>query len=150
MKHLFQQGVADEMKTRLARLRADSPRQWGRMTPAQMLAHCDGAFQMATGDLVRPRILAGRVFGGFAKRSVIVRQKPMMRNSPTDPSVMVVDDRDFAVERDRLLRTIDRFVAGGPARCTRNPHFFFGPLAPEEWASLMYVHLDHHCRQFGV
>jgi transposase InsO family protein len=45
---------------------------------------------------------------------------------------------------------IDRFVAAGPKSCTTHPHSFFGPLTPEEWAILMYKHLDHHLRQFGV
>jgi hypothetical protein len=25
-----------------------------------------------------------------------------------------------------------------------------GKMTPEEWAILMYKHLDHHLRQFGV
>ena len=39
---------------------------------------------------------------------------------------------------------------GGPGVCTNHPHSFFGRLVPEEWAVLMYKHLDHHLRQFGV
>jgi len=50
----------------------------------------------------------------------------------------------------RLAGLIDRFAAGGPAGCTQHPHSFFGPLTPDEWAILMYKHLDHHLRQFGV
>jgi transposase InsO family protein len=53
-------------------------------------------------------------------------------------------------ERDRLSGLIDKFAAGGAAGCTRNPHSFFGKMTPEEWAILMYKHLDHHLRQFGV
>jgi LPS sulfotransferase NodH len=45
---------------------------------------------------------------------------------------------------------IDRFVAAGPKGCTTHPHSFFGRLTAEEWAILMYKHLDHHLRQFGV
>jgi hypothetical protein len=26
----------------------------------------------------------------------------------------------------------------------------FGPLKPKQWAILMYKHVDHHVRQFGV
>lgn len=62
----------------------------------------------------------------------------------------VEDDRDLDVERRRLLKLIDSFAAGGPSGCTRHPHSFFGPLTPQEWAVLMYKHLDHHLRQFGA
>jgi hypothetical protein len=54
------------------------------------------------------------------------------------------------LERQRLRESIDRFASGGSGICTKHPHFFFGPLTPVEWAVLMYQHLDHHLRQFGV
>jgi hypothetical protein len=53
-------------------------------------------------------------------------------------------------ERERLSGLIDKFAAGGEAACTKNPHGFFGKMRAEEWAILMYKHLDHHLRQFGV
>jgi len=59
-------------------------------------------------------------------------------------------ERDLKAERERLRGLIERFVAGGRAGCTTHPHSFFGKLTPEEWAILMYKHLDHHLRQFGV
>jgi transposase InsO family protein len=67
-----------------------------------------------------------------------------------DKSLVVRDDRDFVVEKQRLRGLIGRFAAGGSWVCTKHPHFFFGPLTPEEWAALMYQHLDHHLRQFRV
>ncbi|WP_410479057.1 DUF1569 domain-containing protein [Pedobacter psychrodurus] len=36
-----------------------------------------------------------------------------------------------------------------PAKCTRYPQAFFGPLTPEEWALMQWKHFDHHLRQFG-
>ena len=74
----------------------------------------------------------------------------MPRNVGTDKSLVVSDERNFVVESQRLHEYIDRFAAGGPETCTKHPHFFFGPLTPQEWAALTYQHLDHHLRQFGV
>jgi transposase InsO family protein len=45
---------------------------------------------------------------------------------------------------------IDCFADAGPKGCTAHPHSLFGRLTPEEWATLMYKHVDHHLRQFGV
>ena len=39
----------------------------------------------------------------------------MRRNSMTEKSCVVTDERDFVVERQRLRESIDRFAAGGPA-----------------------------------
>ena len=150
MKNLFEASRVEEVKERIARLRPDSERQWGKMNAAQALAHCSAAIGMAVGETCPPRIFIGRLLGPIAKKSVIVNGTPMRRNSMTDKSVLVTDERDFVVERQRLRESIDRFATGGPGICTKHPHFFFGPLTPVEWAALMYQHLDHNLRQFGV
>jgi hypothetical protein len=74
----------------------------------------------------------------------------MRRNSPTSKELIIVDHRELDAERERLSGLIDRFAATGAAGCTPHPHAFFGPLTPDEWATLMYKHLDHHLRQFGA
>ena len=148
MKTLFEAATVEEVKGRLAQLKPDCERVWGKMNPAQALAHCSAAMEMAMGAKKPPRIFIGRLLGRFAKKSMIAKEKPMPRNVGTDKSLVVSDERDFGVERQRLSEFIDRFAAGGPGACTRHPHFFFGPLTPVEWAALMYQHLDHHLRQF--
>ena len=150
VKNLFAAATAEEVKERMARLTPESERQWGKMNPAQMLAHCSSTIGMAMGTIAPPRILIGRLLGPLAKKSLIVNGTPMRRNSMTERSCLVTDERDFLTERQRLLESIDRFATGGPGVCTKHPHFFFGPLTPVEWAVLMYQHLDHHLRQFRV
>jgi len=150
MKNLFEAATLEEVKERMAQLGPDSGRLWGKMNPAQALAHCSAAMEMAMGERFPPRILIGRLLGRLAKKSMIVNETPMRRNSASDKSLVVRDERDLVVERQRLHELIDRFAAGEPAGCTKHPHFFFGPLTPVEWAALMYQHLDHHLRQFRV
>lgn len=149
MKNLFEATTLNELKNRLARLSAESQRQWGKMNAAQMLAHCSEWMELAAGQTFPPRHWMGYIFGRLAKRTVL-SDAPIRRNMPTDRSLIVNDDRDFASERQRLALSMDRFTAGGPERCTKHPHSFFGPMTPEEWARLAYKHLDHHFRQFGV
>ena len=151
MKNLFEASATSEVKERLARLQPDSQRQWGKMNPAQALAHCTAAMDLAMGKTTpSPRVFIGRLLGPLVKKSLLVKGEPMRRNALTEKSLLVTDERDFAVERQLLRETIDRFVSGGPGICTKHPHFFFGPLTPVEWAALMYQHLDHHLRQFRV
>ncbi|HEV3419394.1 MAG TPA: DUF1569 domain-containing protein [Candidatus Acidoferrum sp.] len=151
MKNLFEPARAQEVKERLARLQPDSQRQWGQMNPAQALAHCTAAMDIAMGKTSpSPRVFIGRLLGPLVKKSLLVKGEPMRRNATTEKNCLVTDERDFAVERQRLRESIDHFVAGGPGICTNQPHFFFGPLTPVEWAALMYQHLDHHLRQFRV
>ncbi len=120
------------------------------MTPAQAVAHCSASLEWAVGDTLPPRMLLGRIIGRMVKPMLLRNEKPMRRNSPTVKSLVVADERDLGTERERLCGLIDRFAAARPEGCTTLPHSFFGRLTPEEWATLMYKHLDHHLRQFEV
>jgi len=150
MKHLFDAAVVKEVKERIAQLGPDSERLWGKMSAGQALAHCSAAMEWAVGDSLPPRAFLGRIMGRIVKPLVLRNEEPMRRNSPTVKTLVVADDRELGAERERLCGLIDRFAAGGPQHCTTHPHSFFGRLTPEEWAKLMYKHLDHHLRQFGV
>ena len=151
MKNLFDATVANQVKTRLRKLEPHSERRWGNMTAAQMLAHCSASMQWAVGELVPEKgALPARLMGRLVKPMVFRNEDPLRKNSPTAKSLIVADERDLDQERDRLSRLIDKFAVGGAAACTTNPHSFFGKMTPEEWAILMYKHLDHHLRQFGV
>jgi len=150
MKNLYDPAALAELKARLHRLRPDAPRQWGTMTAPQMVAHCAAATEMAVGDLLLSRVFIGYLFGGMVKRLALGDDRAFRPNSPTARELVVKGEPDIDVERERLCALLDRFAAAGPAGCTTHPHAFFGRLTPDEWAVLVYKHLDHHLRQFGA
>jgi Protein of unknown function (DUF1569) len=151
MKNLFDVAVANQVKIRLGKLEPQSGRHWGKMTAAQMLAHCSVSMKWAVGEVAPEKgALPARLMGRLVKPMVFRNDDPLRKNSPTAKSLIVTGERDLGKERERLTGLIDNFAAGGPAGCTKNPHSFFGKLTSEEWAMLMYKHLDHHLRQFGV
>jgi hypothetical protein len=151
MKNLFDATVAHQVKTRLGQLVPQTERRWGKMTAAQMLAHCSVSMQWAVGEVVPEKgALPARLMGWLVKPMVFRNDDPMRKNSPTAKSLIVADERVLDRERDRLSGLIDKFALGGAPGCTRNPHSFFGRMTAEQWAILMYKHLDHHLRQFGV
>jgi len=150
MKNLFEAARVEEVKERIARLKPDSQRQWGKMNAAQAVAHCSAGLELAAGDRIPPRLLLGRIIGRIVKPMALGNDEPMRRNSPTVKDLAVQDERDLGTERERLCGLINRFAAAGPKGCATHPHSFFGPLTPEEWTTLMYKHLDHHLRQFVV
>ena len=150
MKNLFEAARVQEVKERIALLGPDSERLWGKMSAAQMLAHCSLAMEWAVGDTIPPRMFVGRIIGRMVKPMVLRDDAPMRRNSPTAKELIVQDAPGMEKERERLCGLIDRFAAAGPSGCTTHPHSFFGHLTPDEWAILSYKHLDHHLRQFGI
>ncbi len=106
--------------------------------------------KMALGDRRPPRMLLGRIIGLIVKPMALGNDDPMRRNSPTVKGLVVKDERNLEKERDQLYKLIGRFVTVRPEELAKYPHSFFGRLTAEEWAILMYKHLDHHLRQFGV
>ena len=150
MKNLFETATANEVKERIARLGPNSVRQWGKMNAAQAMAHCAVAMEWAVGDKVEPRMFIGRILGPLAKSRALKDEAPMGRNAPTAKSLVVADERSLAKECQRLSALVGRFATNGPQGCTKHPHTFFGHMTPDEWATLMYKHLDHHLRQFGA
>src|ERR1700739_1268782 len=113
MKNLFDATIASQVKNRLAKLEPQSERRWGRMTAAQMLAHCSLSMQWAVGERVPEKgALPVRLMGRLVKPMVFRNENPLRKNSPTAKSLIVADERDFGKERERLLGLIDKFAVG--------------------------------------
>lgn len=149
MKNLFTPADRESLSHRLATLEPGAQRQWGRMDAAQMLLHCARSLEAATGDRPTKQVFLGKLVTPFI-RGFVLGEKPWGKNGPTDPSFVVSNACDFEAERIRLATLIDRFVRRGPEGAAKETHAFFGKLSGSEWGRLMYKHLDHHLRQFGI
>lgn len=153
VKSLFDPALVKDTEQRISRLSPASRPQWGSMGLVQTLAHCTSAIEMAMGVLhARRAPFPASLIGRLIKPLVFRDDKPMRRNSPSSPELFSgkPTQDDLERERSRLLDAIRTFASQGPAGCTRNPHPFFGPLEPQQWAILMYKHVDHHLRQFAA
>ena len=148
MKNLFDTASRDEILTRLSNLRPAAPRQWGKMGPAQMLAHCSVAMEAATGDRPRQQALIGKLLSWMV-RSKLLGDQPFSRNSPTDPTFVIQDERDFQEEKRRLVALVGKFCEQGPDAAARQTHSFLGRMTGDDWGVMMYKHIDHHLQQFG-
>ena len=150
MKNFFESSDRRDLVDRLDRLRPDAARLWGKMDPAQMCAHCALALEVAAGDVPKKQAFIGKVLAPFVRNKVVRGTEPLSKNSPTDPTFVVADPRDFEKEKARLVAVTNRFGSGGPGAADGRVHSFFGKMTGEEWGVLMYKHLDHHLRQFGA
>ena len=126
MKNLFQPDAVNEVISRIDKLQPTTQHQWGKMDVAQMMAHCSATLDMASGRLVLPRLLIGRILGRFV-RPIFTNDKPFSKNGPTDKKLVIADKRDFAREQEQLKVRVGQFHEGGEAQCTKHLHPFFGP-----------------------
>lgn len=150
MKDVFDPAVTDELVRRVESLEPDAQPLWGKMSVAQMLAHCCVAYEMVYEDIhPRPNFLVRLLLRAFVKRGV-VGPKPYKRNTPTAPAFRISGERDFRRERDRLVAYLRRTQELGGDHFDGKESLSFGPLTREEWSTLFYKHLDHHLRQFDA
>lgn len=149
MQNLFDNSTYHEIINRMNQLQASSERRWGKMTVAQMLAHCQEAFKVPLSPHKLPRHWIGLLFGWMFKAK-LYNEEPWKKNLPTAPQFIIKDERNFETEKKGLLDLINRFYQAGPTGISPFPHPFFGSFTPEQWGQSMYKHLDHHLKQFGV
>jgi len=148
MKSIFDENTLGDLVKRLDSLSPQSDRQWGKMSPSQMMEHCYRALEMASGNKPIKQVFLGKILSWIFKKE-FVSEKPFHRNRPTGPDFIIKDDPDFDATREKLKRSLVSFHELGESGTDGNIHGFFGPLTGKQWGETQYKHLDHHLRQFG-
>ncbi|HVX41845.1 MAG TPA: DUF1569 domain-containing protein [Gemmatimonadaceae bacterium] len=145
---LHDPAVRTAIRQRIASLRPDSVRRWGKMTVDQMLWHCNQGMGQALGTV--PSVpLKAPIPRSLMK--IAVFNLPWPRGAPTAPELTAGDQRfDLESERARCLSLIDQVAARSMDSGGWGPSPAFGHMTGFEWSRLMAKHFDHHLRQFSA
>ena len=150
MKNIFDSSIVSEVVQRINNLKPNSKGLWGKMTVAQMLAHCNVAYEMVYTDKhPKPGAFKTWMLKLFVK-SAVVGPKPYPKNGRTAPEFIVNTERNFEKEKKRLIDFIQKTQKLGEAYFDNKESHSFGALTKEEWSTMFYKHIDHHLVQFGV
>jgi hypothetical protein len=149
MKTLFDPAPIEEIQGRMERLRADAPALWGKMSAAQMVCHLIDAFRIPLGEEpVTVRWMPLRI---YPLRWFFVYVLPWPKGKlPTTPEFQRTKPTDWAADQVAWKAALERFVEHGRKGEPFGAHPAFGILSAKEWGRLVYLHCDHHLRQFGV
>jgi hypothetical protein len=147
---VFDPAATEALLQRLDRIAPEKPAQWGKMDAAQMCAHCCVVYEQIKGERGRGIPLIVVPLARLFVKKKVVGEALYGRNIPAPKSMSVADPRDFARERDRLRGYVRAIHGEGAAAFEGRRHPIFGPLTAREWSNLLWKHLDHHFRQFGV
>jgi hypothetical protein len=150
MKNVFNANDSLEIINRINLLTPDTKGLWGKMSVAQMLAHCNVSYEMVY-DTKHPRPNAFiRFILRLLVKNSVVNEKPYKKGSHTAPQFIIINDKDFEVEKKRLIDYIKETQVLGETYFNGKESHSFGALTTKEWNNLFYKHLDHHLSQFGV
>ena len=151
MKTLTNPDHRREVMHRIAQVRPDSTRRWGRMTAPQMLCHLTDSFDVTLG--MRPIPDASNVFSRtvmkfFALRLPVPWPKGVKTMPEVDQEIAGTPPGDFMDDLKKLQDTAEAFVETLDPAKMRHP--LFGTMTRAEWGRWAYLHIDHHARQFGL
>ncbi|RCS27205.1 DUF1569 domain-containing protein [Polaribacter sp. WD7] len=150
MKDIFNKKGSQEVIDRIESLTASTQPNWGKMSVAQMLAHCCVTYEMMyTNNHPKPNAFTRFILKTFIKK-VVVSDKPYAKNGKTAPQFIITGEKEFLAEKKRLVDYIYKTQELGAAHFDGKESHSFGVLNKNEWNNMLYKHLDHHLTQFGV
>lgn len=150
MKNIFDKEVTNEVINRINKITPNSKNVWGKMNPAQMLAHCNVTYEMVYTDKhQKPKGFKKFLLKTFVKK-IVVSEKPYTKNGRTAPEFIISDQKELDGEKNRLIEYLNKTQELGAQHFENKESHSFGKLTSNEWNNMFYKHLDHHLSQFGV
>jgi hypothetical protein len=150
IKNIFTSEVANEVIARIHQLKPTDKPLWGKMSADQMLAHCNVTygFTFEPDKYKKPNALMKFLLKTFVK-NFVVSDKPYPKNTKTTKDFIMIGQKEFDKEKEKLIANIQKTQELGEAYFEGRDNFSFGKMSSKEWNGLFYKHLDHHLTQFG-
>jgi len=150
LPNIFSKEVATDIISRINKLTPTTQAVWGTMNVPQMLAHCNVTYEMVyENKYLKPNFILGLILKGFVKKYV-TNEIPYKKSSQTAPAFIIKDERNFEIEKKRLIDFIEKTQQLGEMHFDGKDSLSFGKLNTQEWNNMFYKHLNHHLSQFGV
>ena len=147
---IYDKAIAEQIIGRINQLNSTTQPKWGKMSVGQMLAHCNVTYEMIYENKhPKPNGFVKLLLKLFVK-SKVINEQIYPKDAQTAPAFIIKETKDFEVEKKRLTDNIHKVQASGESFFDGKDSHSFGVLNKTEWNNMMYKHLDHHLRQFGV
>ena len=151
MKNIFDKEIAEEVINRVKALNTNQKAIWGKMDVAQMMAHLNIQYQaMYENDKFKKPNFIQRFFMIKFLKPIVTGSKPFKKNSRTAPYFVVNSNKNFEEEKLKLIDNITKTQKNGVSVLLSRETKAFGKLTAEQWNNMLYKHIDHHLKQFGV
>ena len=134
---------------RANQLRPDSQPSWGKMTVTEMLSHCNLAHQSILKAPKASNKATLKQWFGKIYFFHIKREFPRFAKGPKKFDMQgKVDIQLFEEEKSKFIHLLKKF--DNLDHQMEGAHPRLGPLNHKYWGRFVWMHVDHHLRQFGV
>jgi len=147
-KTVFNEADREALLTRAASIQTGTKPRWGQMNAVRMLRHISAQLEIALGELTCAPI-PGPFTNPVVRWLAIDSPLPWPKGAPTAPELINLPTAGVEEEQTRFRNKLAKVAARGP-NGDLSPHPAFGKLSTAQWGRLMWRHVDHHLRQFGV
>ena len=147
-KTIFSKTDNLRMVERISKVTPFSTCVWGNMSPATMLYHCNITNNAILG--ARPSGKKRTLKQVLLKHLILNIKKEIPRGIKGNPKFFPTENSNllFEEERRNWIQIICKFL--NIQHQLEGDHPVFGTLDTKEWGRFVWLHMDHHLRQFGV
>ena len=153
MKTLANESDRSIVLDRLRRVKVDSKRLWGKMTPHQMICHLNDSFKSVIGEREvagdKSNLLTRTVVRWLALYAPLKWPHGVPTMPENDQEQGGTPPEDFKRDLEALAAMVER-VTSAERDFQWRPHPLFADMSERDWMRWGYLHMDHHLRQFGL
>ena len=150
LPNIFNKNETDKVIERINKLTPHTQGHWGKMSVAQMLAHCNVTYEMIYDNIHKPPNAFMKLILKLLVKNKVVSETPYKHNNPTAPQFLIKETKNFEIEKKKLIDYLIKTQQLGENYFDNKGSHSFGPLSKTEWNNMFYKHLNHHLGQFGV
>lgn len=154
MKNILNSNDKAVLYQRLDKLIPAGERQWGKMSKEQTICHMADQLRLISGEIVT-------AFEGNVFTKTLLKRMVLMGVPAPPEKISTFESLDFAkgggtpptnmeADIDTLKRLIEEFVSGDSRYEPPKSHSIFGPMTRSQWGRMVYIHMNHHLKQFNV
>lgn len=151
MKNILHRNDLDEIIERVKKIQKNDKPIWGKMTPHETLCHTGDQIKLSVGGITSK--FQGNIFTTTILKKLILLGVPAPKGKVETTKELkqgVGGTKPIEFEADRktlisLLRLFDTNFKKG----NKIQHPAFGKMSKKEMGRLVYIHMDHHLKQFG-
>ena len=125
MKSIFSPEAYAEIKERIEKVAPNQSPEWGKMSAAQMMHHCQKPFEIALQKTTvkKPNIFMRLLMKTF--KPTLYNDKPWKQGLPTAKEFVVTENKDFQKEKKQLHAVLDEFKEKGIEHILANASYIW-------------------------